>query len=85
MLSRPMPEINEIRYGTVRIRRDLDRAVRLNAEQIDGHRYRFRFLWDMGNDGKYPGEDAWQPADPEYPTTAPAWVASGDIEFDTQL
>lgn len=64
---------------TVRIRRDIDRGVRPEAEQIDGKTYAFRLGWTMGEDDPYPGEKAWIPADPAYPINAPHWLASGDL------
>ena len=64
---------------TIRIRREFERNVRPEAEQIDGKTYAFRFGWLMGEDDSYPGEEAWIPADPAYPRSAPVWIASGDL------
>lgn len=64
---------------TVRIRRDFQRGVRPESEQIDGKTYGFTFGWTMSEDDPYPGEDAWIPADPAYPRNAPHWIASGDL------
>lgn len=75
----------EIRFGTVRIRRDIGREVRENAEQIDGKRYRFAFLWIMDANDPYPGEEAWEPRDPAYPKEAPHWIASGDIQWNSPV
>ena len=55
---------------TVRIRRDIGREVRPEAEQLDGKTYTFT----------YPGEQAWLPRDSTYPVGAPPWIASGDLE-----
>lgn len=65
---------------TVRIRRDLGRAVRPVAEQIDGKTYTFIYGWPMSESDDYPGEHAWLPRDPTYPVDAPQWVSSGDLE-----
>lgn len=64
----------------VRIRRDIGREVRPEAEQTDGNVYRFTPGWTMGEDDPYPGEIAMIPEDPAYPPDAPHWVASGDLE-----
>ena len=67
------------KHFTIRIRRDIGREVRPEAEQIDGKTYAFRFGWRMDADDPYPGEEAWIPHDPAYPTEAPVWIASGDL------
>ena len=64
---------------TVRIRRDIKRAVRPEAEQLDGKTYSFRFGWLMAEDEPHPGEEAWIPHDTAYPIDAPTWIASGDL------
>lgn len=64
---------------TVRIRRDIGREVKPEAEQLDGMTYDFRFGWLMDEGDPYPGEDAWIPHDPAYPIDAPTWIASGDL------
>lgn len=64
----------------VRIRRDFSRAVRPEAEQLDGRTYTFRHGWLMDEGDSYPGETAWIAYDPTYPADAPHWIASGDLE-----
>jgi len=67
---------------TVKIRREIGREVRPEAEQIDGKTYNFTHGWVMNNDDPYPTEIAYIPRDNEYPDEAPTWIASGDlIEF----
>ena len=63
----------------VSIRRNLDRKVRLNAEQIDGNCYWFYEGWAMDEDDPYSGEIAYIPRDDNYPDDAPHWIASGDL------
>ena len=70
--------MNDRRF-TVRIRRDIGREVRPEAEQIDGKTYAFRFGWVMDADDPYPGEEAWIAHDPTYPIEAPVWIARGDL------
>lgn len=64
---------------TVRIRRNIGRTVRPEAEVLDGKTFRFRIGWVMGGDDPYPGEYAMIPEDSRYPVTAPPWIASGDL------
>ena len=64
---------------TVRIRRDIGRGVKPEAEQLDGKTYYFSFGWLMDENDPYPGEEAWIPRDPAYPIEAPAWIARGDL------
>lgn len=63
----------------VRIRRDIGRQVRPEAEAIDGKVFVFRFGWLMNSDDPYPGEDAMIPNDFDWPLDAPTWVAAGDL------
>ena len=65
---------------TVRIRRDIGREVRPEAEQLDGKTYTFTYGWLMDENDPYPGEQAWLPRDSTYPVGAPPWIASGDLE-----
>ncbi len=71
--------------ATVCIRRDLGRAVRPEAEQVDGKTFRFRYAWHMDGGDPYPGEIAWMPDDPAYPRDAPTWQASGDLQICAAL
>jgi len=64
----------------VRIRRNIGRGVKPEAEQLDGRIFNFRFGWEMNDDDSYPGEAAFIPDDSRYPTNAPIWLASGDLE-----
>jgi hypothetical protein len=64
---------------TVRIRREIGKEVRPEAEQLEGKSYNFRFGWDMDETDPYPGEAAMMPKDPTYPDDAPDWIASGDL------
>lgn len=65
---------------TICIRRDGERPVRPEAEQLDGNLYKFTKGWVMDETDPYPGEVAWIPDDPLYPDNAPIWIASGDLE-----
>jgi len=67
-------------YMKVKIRRNIGRDVKIEAEQIDGKVYSFRFGWEIDENGLYPGEDAWIADDLQYPVNAPIWIASGDLE-----
>lgn len=69
----------ETRRMTIKVRRDIGRDVKPEAEQIDGKTYLFRFGWLMDKDDSYPREEAWIADDPNYPGTAPTWIASGDL------
>jgi hypothetical protein len=64
---------------TIRIRRDIGREIKPEAEQIDGKTYAFRQGWVMDENDPYPGEEAWIPHDPAYPVEAPCWIARGDL------
>ena len=66
-------------HFTVRIRRDIGRGIKPEAEQIDGKTYAFRFGWVMDENDPYPGEEAWLPQDTTYPVEAPCWIARGDL------
>jgi hypothetical protein len=61
----------------VHIRRDHGRPIRPEAEQLDGNSYMFEKGWTMDANDPYPGEVAWIPRDPAYPSDAPTWIASG--------
>ncbi len=75
-------EAHAIKRFKVAIRRDL-RAVRPNAEQLEGKTYVFTYGWVMDKNDPYPGEIAYLPHDPSYPVDAPCWVASGDLVFQS--
>ena len=64
----------------VRIRRNIGKRIRPEAEQLEGKTFKFEFGWvmDDGND-PYPSETAWLPSDPAYPVDGPTWIASGDL------
>jgi hypothetical protein len=64
---------------TVHIRRDHGKPIRPEAEQLDGNSYTFEEGWIMDANDPYPGEVAWIPHDPSYPSDAPTWIASGDL------
>jgi hypothetical protein len=64
---------------TVCIRKDYSKPVRPEALQLDGNSYVFERGWIMDADDPYPGEVAWIPCDPAYPSDAPTWIASGDL------
>lgn len=59
---------------TVRIRRDIGRDVRPEAEQLDGKYFKFRYASKMEQ-----GEAAVMPDDPAYPKDAPRWISMGDL------
>ena len=68
------------REFTVRIRRDFPRAVRPEAEQLDGKTFRFTYGWPMDKIDPYPGEIAYIPCRGQgWPEGAPPWIASGDL------
>lgn len=62
----------------VRIRRDIGRQVRPEAEEVDGKVYVFRFGWVQGDGDQYPGEKAMVPNDFDWPADAPPWMSEGD-------
>jgi hypothetical protein len=64
---------------TVKIRREIGKVVRPDAEQLDDKTYNFIFGWDMGETDPYPNEVAMLPNDTTYPDDAPDWIASGDL------
>lgn len=64
----------------VKIRRDIGRDVRPNAEQLDGKVFEFTASWVIEDNEAYPGEMAMISRDPNYPKDAPPWIASGDME-----
>ena len=64
----------------VKIRRNIGRGVKVEAESVDGKTYHFRYGWEMNDDDPYPGEVAWIADDSNYPKDAPIWIASGDME-----
>ena len=68
---------------TVKIRKEIGKEVRPEAEQIDGKTYNFTTGWVMGEDDPYPTETAYIPRDPNYPDEAPTWIASGDLVVET--
>jgi len=65
---------------SVRIRREIGREVRPEAEQLDGKCFIFRLGWIMDEEDPYPGERAMIPNDFDWPADAPTWIASGDLE-----
>ena len=66
----------------VRVRRGIGLEVRPEAEQVDGREFYFLRGWELPADhSRYPGETAWMPLDDEWPRSAPAWIASGDLVF----
>ena len=71
-------DIKTVRF-TVRIRRDMGKEVKPEAEQIDGNTYDFTYGCEMTKDDPYPGEVAWIPFDRKYPPSAPQWIAAGDL------
>jgi hypothetical protein len=65
----------------VRIRRDIGRAVREQAEPLDGGVFSFSYGWRMTDSDPYPGEIAWVFVErPAHWRGVPAWIASGDLE-----
>lgn len=65
------------------IRRHVGLKVKPEAEQIDNRVFLFRFGWIIeDDDSRYPGEEAWLPADASYPVSGPAWVASWDLKSE---
>ena len=68
------------RLMKIKVRRNIDRDVRPEVEQVDGKVFMFSYGWLMDNDDPYPGEVAWLPDDTNYPVSAPTWIASGDLE-----
>lgn len=64
----------------VKIRRDFSRAIKPEAEQVDGKIFWFVYGWSIDDEDPYPGEVAWCPRDETYPKDAPLWLASGDLE-----
>lgn len=70
--------IGTIRKFRVQIRRDL-RAVKPEAERVDGKGYNFEEGWIMDDSDPYPGEVAWLAVDKAWPKGAPIWVAGGDL------
>ena len=69
-----------IKRFKVKIRREIGKQVKPEAEQIDGQIFTFIRGWDMEEGDPYPGETAWCPRDKSYPLDAPVWIASGDLE-----
>lgn len=68
-------------FYKVSVRRGADWPdVKPEAELVDGKVYYFTFLWEI-EDGIYKGEFAMQSNETAYPRKAPAWIASGDLEF----
>ena len=66
---------------TVKLRRHNGLEVKPECEAIDGKTYFFRYGWKIDqDDSRYPEEIAWIPDDSRYPKSAPAWIASGDLE-----
>jgi hypothetical protein len=79
----PNPEPGNHSYRArcrVVIRRDIGRAVRPEAEELDGHVFTFGYGWTMDTRDPYPGESAMLPLDFAYAHRAPTWIASGDLE-----
>lgn len=67
--------------ATVKMRRGDGWHVKPCAEQIEGRRHRFLYGWKMdeGDTSLYAGEIAWIADHADWPSDAPAWVASGDL------
>lgn len=64
--------------ATIRLRRDLGRAVRPDCEAMDGLRVTVQAGWRMDEDDKYPGE--WAMLFPSTQRGFPVhWIASGDL------
>ena len=63
----------------VKIRRNIA-LVKPNAKQVDGKVYNFERGWLIDDLPLYLGEWAMITRDKDYPLTAPAWIASGDLE-----
>lgn len=72
--------MSDYKCFTVRIRRDIGLEVKPESEQLDGNTYRFFYGWPMEAGDPYPGEDAWIFHHADWPPSAPAWIASGDLE-----
>lgn len=68
------------KYFLVKIRRDIGKQVRPNAEQLDGKCFCFKPGYKMDDGDPYPGETAMFPSDFNYPKSAPLWIASGDLQ-----
>lgn len=61
-----------------------DGKVKPECWSIQGRVFEFWFAWFMEDSDPYPGEIAWTPQTRQYmggdyPDTAPAWIASGDL------
>lgn len=75
-----MPQTGDYMKAKVKVRTDLAFKIRRNTEDIDGKVFSFVFGWMLEDShDRYPGEEAWLPRDPEYPSDAPIWLASGDL------
>lgn len=62
------------------IRGDIGEGVKPEAMPVNGQKFNFVYGFQIDDeDRRYPGESAWIPDDQNYPTTAPAWLASGDL------
>lgn len=64
---------------TVKIRRNIGKKVKPEAELVDGKTFVFLFGWLMGENDPYPDEEAWRAYDTSYPIEAPSRIASGDL------
>lgn len=65
----------------IKLRRDIAK-VKPEAEPVDGKVFRFLEGWvmDETDTSIYVGEMAMIPFDKSYPVSAPAWIASGDLQ-----
>ncbi len=70
---------NETVQGTIKIRRDLDRTVRPNAECLDGLKCEVVVAWLMDEGDPYPGEFSLVLPDHLYEVSDILWIASGDF------
>ena len=77
-----MNELDFYKTMSVKIRRDIGKKVKTEAEQIDGKTYMFITGWLMGEDDPCPNEYAMIPRDNTYPIDAPPWIASGDLVLE---
>ncbi len=75
-----MTHAHEKRTAVVRIRRDLGRDVRSEAEELEGQTIEVQAAWIMEGSDPYPGEWAWMT-----PRDCPiTWMAEGDLEFTSE-
>ena len=63
----------------IQLRKDWE--IKPEVQQLEGKVFNFAKAWDITDEDSsiYAGEQAMMPIDPNYPVSAPTWIASGDL------